>query len=130
MLEEARAHYDQLGFRTRSIRTLGDYASIVATRFGTVKTSTLALALRSEGYSVEQHDGFLLVESGDERPDLQSVLAGILSGEPVDLFADAGNLMWEKFHPCLSAQLLQKDVVSSRLVPDLLPKIVDRIVKL
>jgi len=48
--------------------------------FGTVKTSTLALALRSEGFLVEQHDGFLVVEAGDETPDLRMVLARLSAG--------------------------------------------------
>ena len=129
MLEEARAHYDQLGFRTENIQVLGEYTSIIATRVGTVKTSTLVLALRSEGFSVEQHDGFLLVEAGDESPDIQFVLAEILSGEAVDLFAGAGNLMSEKFHRYLSHPLLELDACSSKLVPDLLPDVVKQIMR-
>ena len=97
--DEARAHYERLGFRTKNIHSLGEHASIIATRAGTVKTSTLALALRSMGFLVEQHDGFLMVQTGDETPDLRSVLADIRSGELVDLFAGAGNFMSEKFHP-------------------------------
>ena len=114
--------------------TLGNFATIdcaecgkpIRKRIGTVKTSTLALALRSEGFSVEQHDGFLLVEAGDETPDLQTVLAHIRSGEPVDLFAGAGNLMSEKFHPYLSQPLLELDAISSKLAPDILTAMVGR----
>ncbi|QIE47961.1 DEAD/DEAH box helicase (plasmid) [Pseudohalocynthiibacter aestuariivivens] len=127
MLEEARAHYEQLGFRANNIHTIGEHTSVIATRVGTVKTSTLALALRSEGFSVEQHDGFLMVEAGDETPDLQTVLAHIRSGEPVDLFAGAGNLMSEKFHPYLSQPLLKLDAISSKLAPDTLAAMVGRI---
>ena len=83
MLEEARAHYEQLGFRANNMHSIGEHTSVIATRVGTVKTSTLALALRSQGFSVEQHDGFLMVQTGDETPDLRSVLADIRSGEPV-----------------------------------------------
>ena len=115
MLEEARAHYDQLGFRTKSIHALGEHTSIIATRVGTVKTSTLTLALRSEGFSVEQHDGFLLVAAGDGTPDLRSRLTDIASGKPVDLLAGAGNLMSEKFHPYLLHELLVLDACSSKL---------------
>lgn len=128
MLEEARAHYEQLGFRANNIQSIGEQTSVIATRVGTVKTSTLALALRSEGFSVELHDGFLLVEAGDETPDLQTVLAHIRSGEPVDLFAGAGNLMSEKFHPYLSQPLLELDAISSKLAPDTLTAMVGRIV--
>ncbi|OWU84544.1 ATP-dependent helicase [Oceanicola sp. 22II-s10i] len=129
MLDEARAHYDQLGFRATNIQALSERTSIIATRVGTVKTSTLALALRSEGFSVEQHDGFLLVEVGDETPDLRALLADIRSGEPVDLFAGAGNLMSEKFHPYLSSALLVLDAESSRLSVQALPDVVAAIVR-
>lgn len=129
MLEEARAHYEQLGFRANNIHSIGEHTSIIATRVGTVKTSTLALALRSEGLSVEQHDGFLLVEAGDETPDLQTVLTHIRSGEPVDLFAGAGNFMSEKFHPYLPKPLLELDAASSKLVPQILPTLVERIIQ-
>ena len=129
MLAEARAHYDQLGFRATNIQAFGERTSIIATRVGTVKTSTLALALRSEGFSVEQHDGFLLVEVGDETPDLRVLLADIRSGEPVDLFAGAGNLMSEKFHSYLSSPLLVLDAESSRLSVQALPDVVAAIVR-
>ena len=129
MLDEARAHYDQIGFRATNIQALGERTSIIATRMGTVKTSTLALALRSEGFSVEQHDGFLLVEVGDETPDLRALLADIRSGEPVDLFAGAGNLMSEKFHPYLSSALLVMDAASSKLSVQALPDVVAAIVR-
>ena len=129
MLDEARAHYERLGFRTKNIHSLGEHASIIATRAGTVKTSTLALALRSMGFLVEQHDGFLMVQTGDETPDLRSVLADIRSGEPVDLFAGAGNFMSEKFHPYLSKPLLELDAASSKLVPQILPTLVERIIQ-
>jgi len=129
MLAEARAHYEQLGFRATNIQALGERISIIATRVGTVKSSTLALALRSEGFSVEQHDGFLLVEVGDETPDLRALLADIRSGEPVDLFAGAGNLMSEKFHPYLSSALLVLDAESSRLSVQALPDVVAAIVR-
>lgn len=127
MLEEARAHYEQLGFRSKNFHAVGENTSIIATRVGTVKTSTIALALRSEGLSVEQHDGFLMVEAGDETPDLRSVLADIRSGEPVDLFADAGNLISEKFHPFLSKALLVRDAESSKLSTQALPDLVKAI---
>lgn len=129
MLAEARANYDQLGFRATNIQALGERTSIIATRVGTVKTSTLALALRSEGFSVEQHDGFLLVEVGDETPDLRALLADLRSGEPVDLFAGAGNLMSEKFHPYLSSALLVLDAASSKLAVQALPDVVAAIVR-
>jgi len=129
MLAEARAHYDRLGFRATNIQALGERTSIIATRVGTVKTSTLALALRSKGFSVEQYDGFLLVEVGDETLDLRVLLSDIRSGKPVDLFAGAGNLMSEKFHPYLSSALLVLDAETSRLSVQALPDVVAAIVR-
>lgn len=129
MLEEARAQYQLLGFRTENIHSLGEHTSIIATRVGTVKTSTLALALRSEGFSVEQHDGFLIVEAGDETPDLRSALEEIGSGAPVDLFAGAGNLISEKFHQFLTIELLVRDAESSKLSTQSLPDLVKAILQ-
>jgi ATP-dependent Lhr-like helicase len=117
MLEEARLNYTQMGFADAPLVKLGEETSIIATRVGTMKTTTLALALRSFGFSVEQFDGFLEVGSGDETPSLTEVLKRIGEGEDVDLFADAGNLLTEKFHPYLIRGLLELDAVSSRLEP-------------
>ena len=129
MLEEARAHYDQLGFRTKNIHDLGEHTSIIATRIGTAKTSTVALALRSEGLSVEQHDGFLLVEAGDETPQVRLVFEEIASGKAVDLFSGSGNLSSEKFHPYLPYALLVRDAESSKLSTQALPDLVRAIIQ-
>jgi ATP-dependent helicase Lhr and Lhr-like helicase len=63
LLEEARRHYAQLGFKTTSIVPLSETRFALATRAGTVKTNTLALALRACGSTVETFDGFLTVTS-------------------------------------------------------------------
>tara|TARA_R110002110_G_scaffold414126_2_gene643098 strand:- start:3458 stop:3760 length:303 start_codon:yes stop_codon:yes gene_type:complete len=89
-----------------------------------MKTTTLALALRSFGFSVEQYDGFLQVEAGEETPPLTEVLNRIGEGEDVDLFAGAGNLLTEKFHPHLTRELLELDAISSRLEPKCLESVV------
>ena len=128
MLEEARLNYAQMGFANASLVNLGEETSIIATRVGTMKTTTLALALRSFGFSVEQYDGFLQVEGGDETPPLQMVLERIASGEAVDLFIGVGNLMSEKFHPYLTADLRALDAASSKLALHLLSDIVGLIV--
>ena len=118
MLEEARLNYEQMGFTSARLINLGEETSIIATRVGTMKTTTLALALRGFGFSVEQYDGFLQVEAGDETPPLTEVLNRIGEGEDVDLFAGAGNLLTEKFHPYLTRELLELDAISSRLEPN------------
>ena len=90
-----------------------------------MKTTTLALALRAFGFSVEQYDGFLQVEAGDETPPLNEVLKRIGEGEDVDLFAGTGNLLTEKFHPYLTRELLELDAVSSMLEPQCLVRVVE-----
>lgn len=127
MLEEARLNYAQMGFTDASLVNLGEETSIIATRVGTMKTTTLALALRGFGFSVEQYDGFLQVEAGEETPPISEVLKRIGDGEDVDLFADAGNLLTEKFHPYLTRELLELDAVSSRLEPQSIVKIVETV---
>ena len=124
MLEEARQNYAQMGFPDASLVNLGEETSIIATRVGTMKTTTLALALRGFGFSVEQYDGFLQVEAGDETRPLTEVLKRIGEGEDVDLFAGAGNLLTEKFHPYLTRELLELDAISSKLEPQHLVKVV------
>ncbi|AUR01500.1 DEAD/DEAH box helicase [Phaeobacter inhibens] len=124
MLEEARLNYTQMGFADASLVNLGEETSIIATRVGTMKTTTLALALRSFGFSVEQYDGFLQVGAGDETPPIPEVFKRIGEGEDVDLFADAGNLQTEKFHPYLTQELLELDAISSKVEPHYLAKFI------
>ena len=124
MLEEARLNYAQMGFTDASLVNLGEETSLIATRVGTMKTATLALALRGFGFSVEQYDGFLQVEAGDETSPIIEVLKRIGEGEEVDLFAGAGNLLTEKFHPYLTRKLLELDAISSRLEPKCLESVV------
>ncbi|MCQ0090328.1 MULTISPECIES: DEAD/DEAH box helicase [Rhodobacterales] len=124
MLEEARLNYAQMGFTDASLVNLGEETSIIATKVGTMKTATFALALRGFGFSVEQYDGFLQVEAGDETPPISVMLKRIGGGEDVDLFAGAGNLLTEKFHPYLTRGLLELDAISSRLEPQNLASVV------
>ena len=129
MLEEARLNCEQLGLNDNLVITLGEHTSIVATRAGTVKAATLALALKSFGFMVEQHDGFLQVEAGDGTTPLADALEKMASGEEVDLIADAGNLMSEKFHPYLSHDLLALDALSSKLAPRALSDVASRLLQ-
>jgi ATP-dependent Lhr-like helicase len=128
MLEAARSNYAQMGFCDTSLVSFGKETSIIATRAGTLKTTTLALALRSFGFFVEQYDGFLLIKMGEETPLLSETLRRIGDGEDVDLFAGAGNLLIEKFHPYLSRELLELDAISSRLEPRRLATMVGSLV--
>ena len=53
LLDEARREYALPGLATASIIPLGETSFCVATRVGTVKTTTLALALRAKGFEVD-----------------------------------------------------------------------------
>lgn len=49
LLDEARRHYMQLGFAASSVVPQGENSFAVATKAGTIKTNTLAFALRGKG---------------------------------------------------------------------------------
>lgn len=115
LLEEARTNYAQLRFAPGRIADLGEASAVLATRAGTVRTTTLALALRAHSFTVQTHDGFLEVFGKDESPPLIEALLGLAHGNEVNLFAHSPNLMFEKFHPHLTEDLLQKDAISARL---------------
>ena len=115
LLEEARTNYGQLRFAPGRIADLGDAAAVLATRAGTVRTTTLALALRSHNFTVQAHDGFLEVFGKDESPPLIDALSSLADGNDINLFAHSPNLIFEKFHPYLTEQLLQEDAISARL---------------
>jgi len=92
---------------------LGESSFGLATRVGTVKTTTLALALRAKGFEVDVYDGFLTVSSKDGTGDVKATLHRIATGKPVSLFGDQTNLIFEKFHTYLSRGYCQ--VVYARL---------------
>lgn len=127
LLDEARREYAKLGFATASIIPLGETSLSVATRVGTVKTTTLALALRAKGFEIDVYDGFLTVSSKDGKVDLRATLKDIASGEPVNLFADQTNLIFEKFHTYLSRDLLERDALASKVDLASLPKLCQQI---
>lgn len=115
LLAEARANYGRLDFGTTRISWLGENAAILATRAGTLKTMTLALALRGRGFTVQTHDGFLEVFGSETAPPLEEALAALAAGREVDLFVHSPSLLFEKFHPYLSDPLLKLDALSARL---------------
>ncbi len=115
LLDEARSNYAQLRFNPGRIVQLSENAAVLATRTGSVRTTTLALALRASGYTVQTHDGFLEVFGKDESPPIIGALSTLAKGKEVDLFAHSPNLLFEKFHSHLTEDLLQKDALSARL---------------
>ena len=126
-LDEARLNYARLGFANNPIAMLGENSSVLATRCGTVKNTTLALALGSFGFKIGRHDGFLSVDSGKDCPLLTDAIADIAGGKPLDLFAHEPNLLFEKFHPYLTPELLQEDALAGRLNLDALPSLCGRL---
>ncbi|RRQ20149.1 hypothetical protein D5687_10845 [Guyparkeria sp. SCN-R1] len=120
MLSEAREHYDRMGFRTRSILKTGGDGYVVATRVGSVKNLTLALALKAFGCLVEQKDGFLFVETNDAELALADILDRLVADVEIDVFDSEANLLFEKFHPYLNQELLREDALASHLdIPSL-----------
>ncbi|MEI4572941.1 hypothetical protein WAC47_27925, partial [Klebsiella pneumoniae] len=87
------------------IAQIGEGEWIVATGCGTVKTTTLAFALRARGFTVQIYDGFLEVLIAKSTQPLEVVLRDLADGSDAKLFADNANLMTEKFHPYLSRRL-------------------------
>jgi len=129
LLDEARRHYAQLGFAASSIIPLSETHFAIATRVGTVKTNTLALALRADGFAVESHDGFLTVSSQDEEHDVNGTLQRIAMGEAVSLFGDQTNLIFEKFHPYLTRDLLELDALAFKVDAGALAGLCGRIIR-
>lgn len=123
MLEEARHNYQHMGFSENRIVSHGENTAILATRTGTKKTATLALALRGFGYTVERHDGFLEIQAHEKSPPLLEALRAISEGTKMDLFPDSTNLLFEKFHPYLTPELLVQDALSARLDTEALPSL-------
>jgi ATP-dependent Lhr-like helicase len=117
LLAVARGNFAQLRFAPGRVAQQGDEAFVLATRCGTVKTTTLALALRSYGFTVQVHDGFLEVFGKDETPPLVDTLGALADGASANLFAHSPNLIFEKFHQHLTEELLQADALSARLDP-------------
>lgn len=115
LLDEARRQYDKLGVAKTSVIRIGENSAAVTTRVGTVKTNTLALACRARGLEVEPHDGFLTVRAKDGIEVLWEVLSRLAKGEDCKVFTSQTNLIFEKFHPYLTRDLLELDALSSRI---------------
>ncbi len=115
LLGEARRNFARLDFASTPVAQGDTGSHIVATRCGTVKTNTLALALGAMGFQVTQHDGFLRVDDSEAETPLTEVLHNFASGDTVDLFRHSPNLIFEKFHGHLTTPLLEQDALSGRV---------------
>ena len=127
LLDEARSEYARFGFGSGRVVELGDGSAVLATRSGSVRTTTLALALRANGFTVQTHDGFLEVFGKEDCDPLIDVLSELANAKQVDLFAHSPNLHFEKFHPFLTEDLLRRDALSSRVDVAALPALAQSI---
>lgn len=125
-LQEARSNFAQIFAHARIVE-MGDHYWIVATCCGTIKTTTLAFALRNQGYHVEIYDGFLEVKGNDKISPLPDFLREIADGNPCNLMISDANLNREKFHPYLTEKLLEMDALSSRVDEKSLPAVAQSI---
>lgn len=123
LLEEARANYARLHFAAGRVAEIAEGSFVIGTQCGSVKTTTLALALRAYGFEVQTHDGFLEVFGKDDPPCLLDTLRSLAGGNSVDLFGNSPSLIFEKYHHYLTNELLQLDALSARLDRDALPDI-------
>lgn len=124
LLAEGRAAYGRFGFAHASVVAMGEGEWVLATRVGTVRTTTLALALQARSFKVELHDGFLQVSSGEAM--IEPHLRALADGSTFAL-ADNSNLHFEKFHPFLDRSLLVTDAFSAKLAPTALPELCEEL---
>ena len=115
LLEEARENYSQMKFSNGWTSSIGPNEWMVATRCGSVKATTLALALRSFGFNIQVFDGFMEVISKNASLGLIEALELLTTNHKFDIFASNSNLRSEKYHRYLKKYLLQQDALSSRL---------------
>ncbi len=121
LLKKARIEFKRLGFSEKRIYQKSKKSALIATWKGTVKSSTLALALQSRGYRTTVFDGFVEVRDiGDIHGELEK-LAALTEVRVEQLIRVDNNLQSEKYHKYLSHKLLIQDVESSRLDLESLP---------
>ena len=131
LLEDARSEFHRLRLDARSISNTGEQSCLVATWAGTIKTSTLALILKNMGYTAETHDGFLEIRDRSFGLPVEAALGHIanetkrLTGEAL---AGLENVMSEKFHRYLSADLLVEDATSSMIDLKAMPQLARKII--
>lgn len=115
LLCEARRNFKMLGLETQRIVTTGENKALLATWQGSVKSNTLALALAAKGFTVAAYDGLLDVDGKNAECTLETAVTEIQAAETPRIFTSSTNLIYDKFHPYLSSELLQQDALSGRL---------------
>ncbi|WP_180899960.1 DEAD/DEAH box helicase [Martelella soudanensis] len=115
LLAEARGNFALAEAGFHRIIATGEDGHLIATRKGSVVTNTLALALGGFGFETSIYDGFIEVRTKEAELGLEDALALIAESERLSLFYRQAEPQSEKFHPFLSADLLQQDALSCRL---------------
>lgn len=127
LLMEARLNFDRSGLANSSFLKIGEGKHLISPWCGSIKVSSLALALRSFGFKTTMHDGLLEVDSGDANLNLEKALTQIAKGISVNLFDAQANLAVEKFHIYLNEDLLMRDALSSRIDVKSLPEVAEQL---
>jgi ATP-dependent Lhr-like helicase len=125
LLCEARRNFKMLDLETQRIVSTGETKSVLTTWQGSVKSNTLALALAAKGFIVAAYDGLLDVDGKNADCALETALSEIQAVETPCIFLSSTNLIYDKFHPYLSSELLQQDAMSGRLDLNSLPALAD-----
>ena len=131
ILGDARHQYRRLGLNEGSIRKIGERNQLIATWAGTIKTSTLALALRSKGYRTTVHDGFIDVKCEDDVEPVEMALREIACSTSVDadnIVSGEQNLILEKYDRFLGEQLLREETIQSRIDLRTMPALTTKII--
>jgi len=100
--------------RDSRIVPLGDARCLLAPWLGTVKTTTLAFALKQQGFALDPRD--TVFELDCAAGDLRTRILPKIAQEGLNPTAiDGANLHVDKFHEHLSPPLLVQDALSSRI---------------
>jgi ATP-dependent helicase Lhr and Lhr-like helicase len=110
-------------FHGRHLASDGANSHTLATRCGTVRTTTLAVVFQAAGYQIYQHDGFLELTGKVGLPPPNILLQALAQGKGPDPSLGDAAIPLEKYHPWLTAELRHADALSSRFDLAALPQI-------
>lgn len=128
ILQMARNEFKHLALDKNPVCRLSGNKYLIATGVGTIKTTTLSLALSNKGVSIKKVDGgFIFAECVNDQPLVKILKQIAESTTTSDLISKVG--ITEKFHPFLSPELLLEDASSSRLDLASLPSLVGKLLK-